>query len=140
MNTSNVLSMLGGIVSVIAGVASDGTLEELSPTLMKGNQFLGRCPGRYTRQRGCRCRRAAYVGQQARQVTSPAGSSASTTTVGELANSNLQDQMGIAFDSTLDSVLGDWGKLSTLGPKITDSSNPTYYSPNQLRRTLLSKC
>ena len=45
------------------------------------------------------------------------------TTIGDLANSGLQQQLTAGFDTELDNLLGDWGKLSTIGPLITDSSN-----------------
>ena len=54
------------------------------------------------------------------------------TTIGDLANSSLQQQLTAGFDTELDSLLGDWGKLNAIGPLITDSNNLAFYSPNQV--------
>lgn len=58
------------------------------------------------------------------------------STIGELANQDLQGQMNAGFDVLLDSILSDWGRLSVIGPKITDSDNPGFYSPNQTTQNL----
>ncbi len=61
------------------------------------------------------------------------------TTIGDLANSSLQQQFTIGFDTELDTILGDWGKLSQLGPLVTNTNNPTFYAPNQLVQNLAIK-
>jgi len=53
-------------------------------------------------------------------------------TVSQLANSNLQGSMSIGFDTALDSILSDWGRLNAIGPQITNTNNPTFYSQNQV--------
>ena len=51
--------------------------------------------------------------------------------IATLANSGLQQQLTAGFDTELDNILGDWGKLSVLGPMITNSNDPAFYTPNQ---------
>jgi hypothetical protein len=47
-----------------------------------------------------------------------------------------RQQAAIGFDTELDSILGDWGKLSNLGPLITNSNYPEFYSPNQVAQNV----
>lgn len=56
--------------------------------------------------------------------------------IANLANSGLQEQLTAGFDIELDTILGDWGKLSALGPLITDSNNAAFYAPNQAAQNL----
>lgn len=52
--------------------------------------------------------------------------------ISQLANGQLQQQLIAGFDTELDNILSDWGKLSVLGPLITNSNNLTFYAPNQI--------
>ena len=54
------------------------------------------------------------------------------TTLGQLANSDLQSGMLAGFDATLDSITGDWGKLHEIGPLIADPTQKVFFSPNQV--------
>lgn len=57
------------------------------------------------------------------------------TTIGQIAGSDLQGQFLAGFDSTLDSITGDWGKLNALGGQsITQSPlfAPTQATQNQV--------
>jgi len=56
--------------------------------------------------------------------------------IANLANSGLQEQLTAGFDIELDTILGDWDKLSALGPLITDSNNAAFYAPNQAAQNL----
>jgi hypothetical protein len=40
--------------------------------------------------------------------------------------------MSIGFDTALDSILSDWGRLNAIGPQITNTNNPTFYSQDQI--------
>ncbi|MBS1849896.1 MAG: Ig-like domain repeat protein [Acidobacteria bacterium] len=123
VNAGNVVGLLSGVVSVAAAVASGGdgavakdvnfSLSELGGLLTGSSAVLEglKTPG---------------------QTSIPNRYGSFTTTIGQLANSNLQGNLAIGFDQMLDSILSDWGKLSTLGPKISDNRNPGYYSPNQV--------
>ncbi len=62
-----------------------------------------------------------------------------TTTIGDLANGSLQQQFSIGFDTELDTLLGDWGKLSQIGPLVTNTNDPTFYAPNQVAQNLSVK-
>ena len=44
------------------------------------------------------------------------------TTIGDLSSNTLQQTFTAGFDTGLDTILGDWNKLSIIGPKITDTS------------------
>jgi len=72
-------------------------------------------------------------------LTLPSPEYAFTTQIGDLANSGLQQQTTAGFDTILDTFLGDWGKLSAIGPLITDSSNLSFYSPNQAAQNITVK-
>lgn len=123
VNTGNVLSMLAGLVSVGAAVASGGDSavdKDVNFALSSLGGLLGASGGVLG---------GFHTGGQ---TTLPSRFGGFTTTIGELANSNLQGQLAIGFDEMLDSILSDWGKLSTLGPKISDNRNSGYYSPNQV--------
>jgi hypothetical protein len=58
------------------------------------------------------------------------------TTIGNLSNNSLQQGFTAGFDSGLDTILADWGKLSTIGPMITDTNNPAFQSPTQSSQLL----
>ncbi len=52
-----------------------------------------------------------------RRPAFPAPITAFRPRIGQLANSNLQSQFSAAFDTTVDNILGDWNKLSQIGPE-----------------------
>ncbi len=54
-----------------------------------------------------------------------------TTTIGELATKNLQSPLLLSFDTTVDTIASDWGRLSSIGPRVTNTNDTTFYSPNQ---------
>jgi hypothetical protein len=66
------------------------------------------------------------------QTPTPTTNYIFVATVSQLANSNLQGSMSIGFDTALDSILSDWGRLNAIGPQITNTNNPTFYSQNQV--------
>jgi hypothetical protein len=55
-----------------------------------------------------------------------------TTTVGELATANLQSPLLGGFDAVVDSLTSDWGRLSLIGPRITNTADTVFYSPDQV--------
>lgn len=55
-----------------------------------------------------------------------------TTTVGELATQDLQSPLIVGFDTTADNITSDWGRLSTIGPRTTNTNDSTFFAPNQV--------
>jgi hypothetical protein len=55
-----------------------------------------------------------------------------TTTVGELATQDLSSPLILGFDLTADNITSDWGRLSNIGPRTTNTNDPTFFAPNQL--------
>ncbi|MEI9978888.1 MAG: Ig-like domain-containing protein [Edaphobacter sp.] len=53
------------------------------------------------------------------------------TTIGDLANTDLQGQMSAGFDAALDSILSDWNKLSQIGPLVTNTNQGGFYTSTQ---------
>jgi hypothetical protein len=124
VNSSNILSMAGSVFNIGATIASAGLIPpDLVASVDTGSSIIGDL---------------FYVSSSiSGGLTTGSPSSVPNpnytlqTTIGQLANSDLQGQFSAAFDTTLDSILGDWGKLSQIGPLITDTSDPAFYSPNQ---------
>jgi hypothetical protein len=53
-----------------------------------------------------------------------------TTTIGELANGELQNQLIVGFDVLADNLTSDWARLQNVGPRVVDVNDPLY-APNQ---------
>jgi hypothetical protein len=129
-NISNILSMVSGVVSIAGGLATDGSFNtrvpvEIANRISKAASIVG----------GGLSTAAAISGGLT--TTSPSTQNATrysgfAIAIGDLAQNQLQGQMSTGFDLEVDTILSDWGKLSTLGPLVTDSSNQTFYSPNQV--------
>ncbi|SDF40093.1 Ig-like domain-containing protein [Terriglobus roseus] len=57
-----------------------------------------------------------------------------TTTVGQLATADLQSPLLAGFDSTVDNITADWGRLSIIGPRTTTTNDSTFFAPNQVQQ------
>jgi hypothetical protein len=66
--------------------------------------------------------------------TSPQPFAKLTTTIGQLATQDLQSPLLTGFDSTVDNITADWGRLSTIGPRTTDTTDTTFFAPNQVQQ------
>jgi Bacterial Ig-like domain (group 3) len=55
-----------------------------------------------------------------------------TTTIGQLANGELQSPLIVGFDVLADNLTSDWARLSRIGPRVVNVSDPVYYAPNQV--------
>jgi hypothetical protein len=55
-----------------------------------------------------------------------------TTTIGQLANGELQSQLIVGFDVLADNLTSDWARLSSIGPRVVDVNDPVYYAPDQV--------
>jgi hypothetical protein len=53
-----------------------------------------------------------------------------TTTIGDLANGELQSQLIVGFDVLADNLTSDWARLRNIGPRVVDV-NDALYAPNQ---------
>ncbi|CAN5703201.1 hypothetical protein BH10ACI4_BH10ACI4_08190 [soil metagenome] len=125
-NVSNILNLVGSAINVAATIGSDGIVPpDLTSKVDKAITIIGdifQGAGSIT----------GGLGSTTNTTALPSPNFVFTTTIGELANSNLQGQLGIGFDIMLDSILGDWGKLSAIGPLTTNTSNLGFYSQNQV--------
>jgi hypothetical protein len=124
VNSSSILSMIGGGLSTLTAIGTDDALniEGLDKTITLLSDLFAdasTASGGFT----------AGGGTAATGLPSPDYSL--VTTIGELASSDLQGQMLAGFDTTLDSIAGDYGRLSTIGPLIVDTTNAGFYSPTQ---------
>ena len=128
-NVDNILSAIGGLAGVAAGIASDGSFDlvdsVITNRISKAATLIG----------GAFSAAGAISGGIRKGGASQNNGSryqGFASTIGELAQSDLQGEFSTGFDLTVDSILSDWGRLSTIGPLTTDSTNTSFYSPNQI--------
>ena len=57
-----------------------------------------------------------------------------TTTIGQLANGELQSQLIVGFDVLSDNLTSDWARLQGIGPRVVDVNDPLY-APNQISQS-----
>ncbi len=129
VNAGNILEMVGDVVNIAATIGTGGLVPpDLVQTVSSGITIIG----------DLFSASGSIAGGLASKGTAsiPNPDYSFQTTIGELANSDLQGQFSAAFDATLDNILGDWGKLSQIGPMITDTSNIGFYSPNQMEQNV----
>ena len=125
-NVSNILNLVSSVINIGVTVATDGLVPpDLVDSVTRGGSIIGSIFGGASSITG-------GLTQGGGPAPLPSPQYSFTTTIGDLANSSLQQQITIGFDTELDSILGDWGKLSALGPLITNTNYPEFYSPNQV--------
>jgi hypothetical protein len=128
VNWSNILSLLSSVVNIGATVATGGLVPpNLVADVTEGGSVIS---GLFDLASATAGGLTSGGGSAPPPIPSPQYTF--ETTIGDLANSGLQQQLTAGFDTELDSLLGDWGKLNAIGPMITDSSNAAFYSPNQV--------
>ncbi len=128
-NVSNILSLVGNVVNLGATIATGGLVPpDLSSIVSSSGNMISAVFG------GAGAYAGGFQNSGATYLPSPQYNL--STTIGDLANSQLQQQFSIGFDTQLDTILGDWNKLSQLGPKITNSNLPIYSSPNQVAQNV----
>jgi hypothetical protein len=128
VNVSNMLNLIGSVVNVGAAIATDGLVNEnlvdnvtqVGSTISGLFDLASSLSGGFT----------SGGGSTPPPIPSP--DYTFETTIGNLANGGLQQQLTAGFDTELDSLLGDWGKLNAIGPLTTNSNNLAFYSPNQI--------
>lgn len=131
----NIVSMIGGISSLLSAVPGLGTAAGLISASSKAAAIFGGV----TTAIGGAASLAAGAGQITSSSTSsslPSAFSTFSSTIGSLAQDSLQGQLSSGFDALTDSITSDWGRLSTLGPMIVDTNNLVFFSPDQLTQTL----
>jgi hypothetical protein len=57
------------------------------------------------------------------------------TTIGRLSQAQLQQNLLDGFNTQLDGILGDWNRLSQIGPRTTDTGDPVFYQRNNTQQT-----
>lgn len=127
VSAQNVVSMVGSGLTTLAGV---GTLlggPEASAGITVINSLVDVTADIFSDVAG-----AGGGFTNAGSSALPSPDSVLNTTIGQLANSDLQDSLLAGFDTTLDTITGDWAKLSEVGPLVTDPTNKAFYSPNQV--------
>lgn len=127
VSAQNVVSMVGSGLSTLAGL---GTLiggPEASAGIQAINNLVSLTADVFSDVAGVA---GGFTNAGSSGLPSP--DSVLDTTIGQLANSDLQDSLLAGFDTTLDTITGDWGKLSEIGPLVTDPTNKAFYSPNQV--------
>jgi Bacterial Ig-like domain (group 3) len=128
VNWSNILSLAGSVVNIGVTVATGGLVPpDLVADVTEGGSVISGLFDLASATSG-----GLTSGGGSAPPPIPGPGYTFETTIGDLANSGLQQQLTAGFDTELDSLLGDWGKLSVIGPMITDSSNVAFYSPNQV--------
>jgi Bacterial Ig-like domain (group 3) len=134
----NIVSMLGGVASIVSAVPGVGEFvfgveagSAIATRLAKVGTTASIIGG------------AAGVASGAGQITSsstsnslPSSFSKFSMTIGELASGSLQGQLSVGFDVMTDSITSDWGRLSTIGPEVVDSNNSTFFTPDQASQNL----
>jgi len=126
-NVSNILNLVSSLVNIGVTIATDGLVPpDLVDIVTRGGGIIGSVLGGASSITGGLTQGGGSPSQL------PSEQYKFETTIGDLANNQLQQQITLGFDTELDSITSDWGKLSMLGPLITNSNYPEFYSPNQV--------
>jgi hypothetical protein len=135
VNLTNILSLIGSVVNIGITVASDGLIPpDIKDDAVAGVTVLGDLFDSA----------GATAGGLVRGGTSiPSANYTFLTTIGDLANNSLQNQLTAGFDVTLDNILGDYNRIAIIGPRVTNTSDRAFYLVNQgatnLELSLLSQ-
>jgi hypothetical protein len=124
-NTANILTLMSGVVDLGAAFLTDGLSEAVADGAEKASTIVSSILNGASGVAG------GLVTDGGPGSPLPSPQYQFTTTIANLASKALEQQLSIGFDTQLDNLLGNWGSLAAIGPKITDSSNPAFYSPTQ---------
>jgi hypothetical protein len=131
-NVSNILNLVGNIVSTAATIATAALgLPEATAGIKLALQILGPAAGVTTGSFGMASAITGGLHTAVGPAPIPSRDYPFLTTIGDLSSNQLQQGFTAGFDSGLDTLLSDWFKLSIIGPKITDSNNPGFQTPTQ---------
>jgi Bacterial Ig-like domain (group 3) len=131
VSVPNILSMVGGGLTTVAAIASlpVGGIE-VSAAVTAINGLVDVTADLFSDAAG-----AAGGFTNAGSSALPSPDSILNTTIGQIANGDLQDALLAGFDTTLDTITGDWEKLNAIGPLVTDPTNQAFFSPNQVEQS-----
>jgi Bacterial Ig-like domain (group 3) len=131
----NIVGMIGGVASIFSAVPGIGEIAGIALLATNGAKLFG---GIASAVGG-----AASLASDAGQITTSSTSSVLPnpqmqfqSTIANLANGYLQNQLSGGFDAMADSITSDWGRLSILGPMTVDPNNTVFFSPTYSAETL----
>ena len=131
-NVSNILNLIGNAVSTAATIASTALAgPEASESVQLLLKIVGPSAGVTSGSFGMASAITGGLHTAGGPSPIPSRDYPFLTTIADLSNNQLQQGFTAGFDSGLDTILADWYKLSTIGPKITDSSQPGFQTPTQ---------
>jgi len=132
----SLLGLIGGIASTVAN--SEGLFE-----VVDAERFLA-----YSASKQATIKKAvgganaigalvATIGSGGSLVSNTAAQLPSpftkfTTTIGQLANGELQNQLIVGFDVLADNLTSDWARLSSIGPRVVNVNDSVFYAPDQV--------
>jgi hypothetical protein len=128
LGVSNIIDMVGGVLTTAAAISGfNADLEAAQSAIDLTADIVsdvGGIAGGFT------------SGGSAGSAPIPSPDYTLSTTIAQLASTDLQGQMMAGFDTALDSITSDWGRLNTIGPQITNPSNSNFFFPNQVLQLL----
>ncbi len=131
----NIVGMIGGVASLLSAVPGIGEIAGVASLATNGAKLFG---GISSAIGG-----AASLASGAGQITTSSTNSVLPnpqmqfqSTIANLANGYLQNQLSGGFDTTADGITSDWGRLSVLGPMSADPNNTVFFSPTYAAETL----
>lgn len=132
LNLSNILGLAGNVINISATVASGGLIpDDLAKLVGPSLSVIGSMTGGAGNVMG------GFTTPGVTPVPNP--DAKFLTTIGQLSDNSLQSAMTSGFESEADAILGDWNKISQIGPRIVDTDDPTFYHPNQDSQALAVK-
>lgn len=132
----SLLGFLGGVAQTAADVEGFGELTPLWNDLTEASQKQIKLIASGANAVGAMVATVGSGGgiktSQTTLSSSPQPFAKLTTTVGELATQDLSSPLILGFDTTADNITSDWGRLSSIGPRTTDTNDSTFFAPNQV--------
>jgi hypothetical protein len=131
----NIVSMIGGVASLTSAIPGLGEIAGIAALGANAAKVFGGTASAVGGIAGI----AAGAGQITSASTTnslPSSFAKFSIQIGNLANGSMQGQLSSGFDTTVDSITSDWGRLAALGPMVVDSDNPVFFAPNQLAQTV----
>jgi hypothetical protein len=131
----NIVSMIGGVSSLLSAVPGLGEIAGVADLATTGAKIFG---GTANAVGGAASLAAGAGGITSTNTSNslPSAFSKFSARIGDLANGSMQGQLSTGFDTITDSITSDWGRISTIGPMVVDSNNSVFYSPNQVAQNV----
>jgi hypothetical protein len=131
----NIVSMIGGVSSLLSAVPGLGEIAGVASLATNGAKLFGGISSAI----GGAASLASAAGQITTSTTNsvlPNPQMQFQSTIANLANGYLQNQLSGGFDALADGITSDWGRLSVLGPMAADPNNTVFFSPTYAAETL----